>query len=176
MKITLNKLIKQLDDIINSHENNKMLLKDYPGIIPYYYIDNILIDKYFGLYEWNILENKVSEYYAKKEKIKGLRSEYVLNLAAKEMKISSYRDNKTKAKEYIKDALNYKDTCERNYQKLMDRINDEYNPLSLGFNFTTDSVVDYYYMRRVARRYGVSNCFPEIMKKEDDDLPNDLPF
>jgi len=173
MKIALTKLIQELDDIINSHEKNKTLLKDYPGIIPQYTTDNILIEKYFNLYEWDILEKDVNEYYAKKKKIDGFRSEYLLKLADKEIKIDRYGNGnpQTNAKEFIKEALAYMELYERSYQKLIGRIHDEDNPLSLGFDFTTDSLVDYYYMRRVARRYEVLKDFPEIMENEPYDLP-----
>jgi hypothetical protein len=57
----------------------------------------------------------------------------------------------------------------------MDRLTNINNSFSLEFDFAKDSIIDFPYLRSIASQCELGD-FPEIMEKEDNDLPSDLPF
>ena len=177
VKIVLTREIDSLDNIINAHQEKKKLLKDFPAVIPHYFIGGKLLDKYIDLYDWNILEAEIHEYNDKKEKIISFSFDYLLELVAnaKIEDIDSYKERKVKAKELINEILTYSNLYTQSYQKLKERISDKENPLILGFNVRKAPKVDDSYLQEIASKYEVLGDFPELMEK-DDGLPDDLPF
>jgi len=180
MKLALSKLTNELDVFINSFDDNKNLLKDYPGIIPYYNIDKDELeqmDTFFELYGWDILKKEQEEYYSKLEKVQNIESEFdnffYKNIKeVEEDKTLNQEQKNTKIKQYVSEAIDYINLCENNYQKLNEIFYDSNNSFSFAFEKNTN--IDYCELRKIANQYALLDSFPEIKEQENED--DDLPF
>ena len=180
MKLALSKLTTELDNIINLSENDKYLLKDYPGIALYYEVDNNnleQLDKYFDLYKWDILEKEREVYYSKLKAFRNLESEFDKDFYEKIRNIEldktlNQEQRNSKIKQYISEAIDYIQSCDINNKKLDDECS---NSGPFPFVYYKDTNLNYDKLKKIAIKYDLSDSFVEF-KPPESESNDDLPF